>query len=83
MDAGFGDLGYVVLGFIIYFIALRQLVKKDAFDSIDGLFVVLVLLIGFVPFFNIVTTIGLYIGYLIANNDLAAEDIIKKILFIK
>lgn len=76
-------LSIYIISLIIYFIALRQLVKKDAFDSIDGLFVVLVLLIGFVPFFNIVTTIGLYIGYLIANNDLAAEDIIKKILFIK
>ena len=76
-------LSIYIISLIIYFIALRQLVKKDAFDSIDGLFVVFVLLIGFVPFFNIDTTIGLYIGYLIANNDLAAEDIIKKILFIK
>lgn len=76
-------IGIYIISLIIYFTALRHLIKKDAFYSIDGLFVVLVLLIGFVPIFNIVTTIGLYIGYSIAHNDLTAEDIIKKILFIK
>lgn len=77
-------LGIYIISIIIYFTALRHLIKKDAFDScFDGFFVILILSIGFVPVFNIVTTIGLYIGYFIAYNDLTAEDIIKKILFIK
>ena len=76
-------LGVYIISLIIFFTVLRHLIKKDAFERIDGFFVVLVLSIGLIPVFNIITTIGLYIGYFIAHNDLTAEDIIKKILFIK
>ena len=76
-------LGIYIISIIIYFTALRHLIKKDAFDSFDGFFVIFVLSIGFVPVFNIITTIGIYLGYFIVHNDLTAEDIIKKILFIK
>lgn len=76
-------LGIYIISVLIFFIGLRYLIKKDVFDSIDGFFVLVVLSTGFVPCFNITAIIGLYIGYFITHNDLTAEDLIKKILFIK
>lgn len=69
---------------VIYFLYLRHLVLKDAFESLSFGMVILLIIAGFIPILNLILTIFFFCGYTIANtDDKVAETILKKILFIK
>jgi hypothetical protein len=68
---------------ITYFLSIRTLLIKDAFDYINGGTATCIVLLGLIPVFNIIGMIFMLISYLVATNNYSAEDILRKMLFVK
>lgn len=76
-------LGIYAISIIIYFLIIRYLMIEDAFYEIDALLVFLIIILGLIPIVNAISAIAVYIVYKIEIAKITAEDILKKILFIK
>lgn len=72
-----------MLGVVTYFLTMRSLLIKDAFEEISMGFILMALFVGVTPLLNIMAVVFLHIGYKIVSNNMTPKDILKKILFIK
>lgn len=76
-------LGIYAISIIIYAIIIRYLMIEDAFYEINAFFVFLIIILGLAPIVNVISAIAVYLVYKIEMTEITAEDILKKILFIK
>lgn len=71
------------ISIIVYVSIIRHMIIEDAFVDIDGLFAILIFILGLIPILNVISAIGFYIAFRIVMAEITAEHILKKILFIK
>lgn len=68
----------------VYFYSLRRMLSSNIdldIDKLGKVFVILV--IGFLPFFNIIYFVSMMIEYFTFTTKLSPNEILKKILFIR
>lgn len=71
------------LSIVLYFIILRSIVASSLLNVDDYISIILMIIIGLIPVFNLFATIFVSCKYYIHLTDVKPEVLIKRILFIK